>query len=231
MKVYKKKLRNIEIDGFLFKYIIIEKAYSVVFRAYSGKSKTSFFEVPFCWPDTWSINLYRPSVCAKLIKFALENGWKHLDEKQVMRITNHWHYNSLIILPGNIPLVILYETADDYSKKNEMQNSKQFFANSPYYFLEVVCQYFIENNEVTCKGADILESLFKSNKSTYFLSIDKTKLKKSCNEWIYINIEKKNELTIDICNFNYSNRYNDLNPDRLLKLGIEHSEGILTWII
>lgn len=230
MKVYEKKLRNIEIDGFLFKYVIIEKAHSVIFRAYSGKSKTSFFEVPFCWPDTWSINLYRPGLCYKLIKFALENGWKHYDEKQVIRINNHWHYNNLIFLPGNIPLVILYETGNDYVQKTNAQDQKQVMINSFYYLHEGICQYFIENNVINIKGADILESLLKNNSSTSFLSIDRTKLVKSSSEWVYINIEERNELTFDICKFNYRNGYSGLDPDVDCKIGIEKSKGILTWL-
>lgn len=86
MKVFHKDIRKIIIDGSLFYYIVDEKGKEVKFRAYSGKYKTSFFEVSFSWVDNWYVNFYKPKTAAKVIKYALESGW--LVEKQIVKLSD-----------------------------------------------------------------------------------------------------------------------------------------------
>ncbi|MNC39734.1 hypothetical protein D3C75_884060 [compost metagenome] len=65
----------------------------MAFRAYSGKYKASFVEILFNWKETYDVNLYKPAVRERLIKYAIHNGWKPLEDKRILRISG----SSLII--------------------------------------------------------------------------------------------------------------------------------------
>ena len=61
MKVFRKKKREIIIDGHAFSWIVNETATHVKVRCYSLKS--TYIEVIFNWGiATWAINFYQPSV-------------------------------------------------------------------------------------------------------------------------------------------------------------------------
>ncbi|MNW61630.1 hypothetical protein D3C74_397020 [compost metagenome] len=64
-----------------------ERNFDVVFRAYSGKFKTSFIEIIFDWNEMYYVNLNRPSVRERLIHYSIKHGWRPLDEKQILRIS------------------------------------------------------------------------------------------------------------------------------------------------
>ena len=64
MKVFRKKKREIIIDGHAFSWIVNETATHVKVRCYSLKS--TYIEVIFNWGiATWAINFYQPSVVLK----------------------------------------------------------------------------------------------------------------------------------------------------------------------
>lgn len=59
MKVFRKKKREIIIDGHAFSWIVNETATHVKVRCYSLKS--TYIEVIFNWGiATWAINFYQP---------------------------------------------------------------------------------------------------------------------------------------------------------------------------
>ncbi|KNY29522.1 hypothetical protein [Pseudobacteroides cellulosolvens] len=89
MKVFKKKIREITVNGIQFYFIVIENSHDVTFRSYPKSLKSSCFEAYFDWKDTWDITLYKPSVASKLIKYALDNGWHCLEPNQHLKI----HYD------------------------------------------------------------------------------------------------------------------------------------------
>ena len=63
MKVFRKKKREIIIDGHAFSWIVNETATHVKVRCYSLKS--TYIEVIFNWGiATWAINFYQPSVAS-----------------------------------------------------------------------------------------------------------------------------------------------------------------------
>lgn len=84
----RKDIKTLTVEGHEFLYVVNENGKNhVKLRIYSGKFKTSFVEVHFTWKDNWLINLYKPSVCAKLTKYVLNKGWKHTEAKQTMTIS------------------------------------------------------------------------------------------------------------------------------------------------
>ena len=76
MKVFRKKKREIIIDGHAFSWIVNETATHVKVRCYSLKS--TYIEVIFNWGiATWAINFYQPSVVSTMIQYAIKLGWKY----------------------------------------------------------------------------------------------------------------------------------------------------------
>ncbi|MGG3280155.1 hypothetical protein [Paenibacillus solani] len=88
MKVFRKKTIPMKVKSMLFFCVVDERKYDVVFRAYSGKYKSSFVEIIFNWKDTYCINLYKPSVRAILIEHTISKGWKPYNEKQIIRVSD-----------------------------------------------------------------------------------------------------------------------------------------------
>jgi hypothetical protein len=87
IKVFRKRLKPIVIDHMLFLCTVDERKYDVVFRTYSGMYKTSFVEILFDWKETYYVNLYKPGVRERQIRYAMKNNWKPLKEKQIVRIS------------------------------------------------------------------------------------------------------------------------------------------------
>lgn len=86
MKVFRKKTVPIVVEHWNFICVVDEKPYELMFRAYSGKYKTSFIEISFDWKDCYFINLYRPKIKSILIEYCINNGWKYNKPKQVISI-------------------------------------------------------------------------------------------------------------------------------------------------
>ncbi|MDQ0112428.1 hypothetical protein J2T15_001863 [Paenibacillus harenae] len=86
MKVFRKKAKPIVVNHNVFICVVVERRDDVIFRAYSGKSKSSFIEISFGWKECYYINLYRPRLESILIQHCLNLGWQHDKPKQIMRI-------------------------------------------------------------------------------------------------------------------------------------------------
>ncbi|MEV5024530.1 hypothetical protein [Paenibacillus sp. LPE1-1-1.1] len=88
MKLFTKEVKKIVFGECLFHCIIDQTPTneSISFKIYSSKTKTSHFLILFSWKVNWSTNLSEPSVCARLINYAINNGWDYTKEKRVMKI-------------------------------------------------------------------------------------------------------------------------------------------------
>jgi hypothetical protein len=88
MKLFTKEVKKIVIGECLFHCIIDQTPTneSISFKIYPSKTKTSHFLILFSWKVNWSTNLCEPSVCARLIIYAIKNGWDYTKEKRVMKI-------------------------------------------------------------------------------------------------------------------------------------------------
>lgn len=77
------------MDGHQFYYVVNESYIrdNVKLRVYSARTKTSFFDVFFTWKDNYTVNFYKPSIGAALIKYALGIGWNHLMDKETLVIS------------------------------------------------------------------------------------------------------------------------------------------------
>ncbi len=56
------------------------------FTIYPARTKTAYYFITFSWSANWKTNLCKPSVCASLIKYALQNGWNFSEERNVMTL-------------------------------------------------------------------------------------------------------------------------------------------------
>lgn len=79
MKLSTKEVTKIVIDQCLFICIIDQTPSndSLSFKIYPSNTKTSHFLILFSWEVNWSTNLCKPSVCASLVKYAINNGWDY----------------------------------------------------------------------------------------------------------------------------------------------------------
>jgi hypothetical protein len=89
IKVYQKYIKKISVEGHQFYYVVNDEWNRdyVKLRIYSTRTKTSFFDVFFTWKDNYFVSFYRPRVCAALIKYAIDSGWNHLEDRQTMIIS------------------------------------------------------------------------------------------------------------------------------------------------
>lgn len=88
MKLSTKEVTKIVIDQCLFICIIDQTPSndSLSFKIYPSNTKTSHFLILFSWEVNWSTNLCKPSVCARLVKYAINNGWDYIKEKRIVKI-------------------------------------------------------------------------------------------------------------------------------------------------
>ncbi|WP_217595634.1 hypothetical protein [Cohnella sp. GbtcB17] len=86
MKTFRKREKQIMIDGSHFHIVINEEPSNefVNFKVYS--SKTSYFEVLFTWQGSWHFNPHRPENCKRLINYAIAEGWEYNLEKKTLKI-------------------------------------------------------------------------------------------------------------------------------------------------
>ena len=104
MKVFRKKKREIIIDGHAFSQIVNETATHVKVRCYSLKS--TYIEVIFNWGiATWAINFYQPSVVSTMIQYAIKLGWKYQLKNQIIVVpaneSEQWAKDAGIIIDCN----------------------------------------------------------------------------------------------------------------------------------
>lgn len=86
MTVYRKHRKAIHINGTRFIYLVHERKSFVRLRIYPAWTKTSYADVYFTWKGYYSINLYQPSVCATILRYVIDQGWKYQEEKQIWTI-------------------------------------------------------------------------------------------------------------------------------------------------
>lgn len=86
MKLFTKETKKIIIDGCAFHCLIDQTPNHefVTFKIYPSRTKTSHVLISFTWAAAWHINLHKPNVCAKLVKYTIEKGWDPTKEKKVM---------------------------------------------------------------------------------------------------------------------------------------------------
>lgn len=86
MTVYSKEKKTIHMDGTRFIYLVHERKDFVRLRIYPAWTKTSYADVYFTWKGYYSNNLFQPSVCAPILRYVINQGWRHQDEKQIWTI-------------------------------------------------------------------------------------------------------------------------------------------------
>lgn len=88
MKAPHKEIKKIHVEDHSFYYVLKETRDHVKLRIYSALSKTTFVDIFFTWGDNYLINFYKPSVCAAIIKYAKQNGWRYWEPKRMMEIAS-----------------------------------------------------------------------------------------------------------------------------------------------
>lgn len=75
--------KQIIVESHPFLYIIHEYPSFVRWRVYSATSKTTYCDMYFTWKDFWSVNFHKPSIAARLTQYAIKDGWKYQEKKQM----------------------------------------------------------------------------------------------------------------------------------------------------
>jgi hypothetical protein len=91
MKRARKNVKKINVFGDDFFYMVHERRDFVRFRIYSTKWKSSFIDMHFTWKDNWATNFFKPSVAARLVQYAVDQGWRYKEEKRTMVISPASH--------------------------------------------------------------------------------------------------------------------------------------------
>jgi hypothetical protein len=88
IKPFAKEVKKIEVNGSLFHCVIDQTPNNdmIRFTIYPDRTKTAHVLLSFSWSTNWKTNLCKPSACASLIKYALQNGWDFTKEKSVMTV-------------------------------------------------------------------------------------------------------------------------------------------------
>lgn len=105
--------------------------------------------------------------------------------------------------------------------------------------LELISKYTLNMTILSEENADCIDSILRKDCSTFFLSVDRSKLDKSMEAWIYVDIDEQPPVTIDsyrlMNTFNAENewvkcKYSQLkNGGAFPFYGFGKSKGVLTW--
>ncbi|WP_145410617.1 hypothetical protein [Paenibacillus xylanexedens] len=88
MKVFRKQVRKITIDGVLYLYVVDEQDDNIVLRIYSNQFKSTFAEYFIRWGDSWDIGVYEPKLIARLVEYAESIGWESNTRNNKIKIEN-----------------------------------------------------------------------------------------------------------------------------------------------
>lgn len=88
MKVFRKQVRKIIIDGVLYLYVVDEQEDHIDLRIYSNQFKSTFAEYFIRWGDSWDIGVYEPKLIARLIQYAESIGWESNTRNNKIKIEN-----------------------------------------------------------------------------------------------------------------------------------------------
>lgn len=90
IKLFTKEVKKVVVDNSLFHCVIdqTDNRNSIRFTLYPARTKTSYVLISFSWAISWYANFCTPRTCAKIVKYALQNGWDYQNEKQVLAIEN-----------------------------------------------------------------------------------------------------------------------------------------------
>ncbi|WP_411344500.1 hypothetical protein ACE3MZ_23540 [Paenibacillus sp. WLX1005] len=83
MKLFEKLQKKVTVNDYTFHCVINQKPSIPMVSVKVYSSKTSYVEFLFSWRRMHDVNPNRPLVCARLIQYAIDQGWDYHKEKQV----------------------------------------------------------------------------------------------------------------------------------------------------
>jgi len=83
MKLFEKLQKKITVNDYTFHCVIDQTLSIPMVSVKIYASKTSHVEFLFSWRKMYDVNPNRPLVCARLIQYAIDQGWAYQEEKQV----------------------------------------------------------------------------------------------------------------------------------------------------
>ncbi|MBP1989780.1 hypothetical protein [Paenibacillus eucommiae] len=88
MKLFTKEVKKLTVDNYPFHCIIDQSPDNdfISFKIYPSDTKTSYYVIFFSWKINWATILCHPKVCAKLINYAISNGWNYKDKNAVVKL-------------------------------------------------------------------------------------------------------------------------------------------------
>lgn len=100
---------------------------------------------------------------------------------------------------------------------------------------------YVENKVgLTIEDADYIDSVFRNDDTTFFLSVDRTRLQNSMEAWLYVNIDEQPPVPIEAFKFGvgtwkeqrewYDSQFKHIkNPQGFPFYGFGKTRGVLTW--
>lgn len=83
MKLFEKLQKKVTVNDYTFHCVIDQTPSIPMVSVKIYASKTSHVEFLFSWRKMYDVNPNRPLVCARLIQYAIDQGWAYQEEKQV----------------------------------------------------------------------------------------------------------------------------------------------------
>lgn len=83
MKLFEKLQKKVTVNDYTFHCVIDQTPSIPMVSVKIYSSKTSHVEFLFSWKRMYDVNPNRPVVCARLIQYAIDQGWDYQEEKQV----------------------------------------------------------------------------------------------------------------------------------------------------
>lgn len=83
MKLFEKLQKKVTVNYYTFHCVIDQTPSIPMVSVKIYASKTSHVEFLFSWRKMYDVNPNRPLVCARLIQYAIDQGWAYQEEKQV----------------------------------------------------------------------------------------------------------------------------------------------------
>lgn len=169
-----------------------------------------------------------------------------------LELKPNWHGKKVISLLGltQLGLIILNNSGVVYTNQTGGYSCMQPYEEGIFSIIgedEGICndvldklsKYTLNATGFSDKDADYIDNILRNDSNTFFLTVDRSRLDKSMEAWIYVNIDEQPNEPIDAYTFSgigrketrlYEGKYKDIkNPAQYPFYGFGMAKGVLTW--
>lgn len=169
-----------------------------------------------------------------------------------LAISKEWHGKKVISLLGLTQLgsIILHNSGVVYTNQTGGYSCMQPWEEGILSIigedngmsenvLTKLAKYTLNTTCINEEDADFIDDILRNDYSTFFLTVDRSKLRNSMEAWIYVTINEQPEVPIDAYEFTgigkkeiqmYEKRYHRIErPLQYPFYGFGEAKGVLTW--